>query len=191
MLPCVLFKAEAQLIISHLIALDPEGKRMRFGGTLSDSSIENYVNRSFDSPDVMWYGYLVQGECVGCIHIHIENNTSELGISISDEYRGVGLSNSLFSRAVTYLKSKGCTTAIMQCLSENAAMQHIAKKHGMKVVTVGPGEKVGSINIDVGNPVVSSIKNLNSDVLALIDGNVRNQYWLFNSLSSIFKKGFK
>lgn len=187
MLPLILFKAEAELIYTHLIQLDDDSKRMRFGYMPTDSAIIKYVTESFNHKNSAWYGYLVEGVCIGAIHVIIEGESSELGISVDAKFRGQKLSNQLFDRALTHLKAQGIQTVTMQCLSENMAMQHIAKKHGMQVVTIGPGEKGASVTIDLGNPILAKIQDTNSDVLALIDASFRNQHWFIDTLNTAFR----
>jgi hypothetical protein len=188
MLPLILFGAEASLIIEHLIQMDSESKRLRFGYIPSNDAIVKYVTTSFAHKNSAWYGYLIEGKCIGAIHVFVDGDTSEFGISLDINYRGKKLSNALFDRAMIYIKAQGVKTVTMQCLSENAAMKHIARKHGMSVITLGPGENSATVNIEPSNQMFASIEDAKLDMLSLVDANVRNQIWLFKSLNSIFKK---
>lgn len=183
MLPLVLFREESQLIINHLIALDDESKRLRFGYRTTDDRIRDYVTKSFDHKNNVWYGYMVDGQCIGAIHVCIDDAVCELGISIDASHRGQGLARSLFDRAIVYAKAQEVTTLTMQCLSENSAIQHIARSSGMHVVTIGPGEKQASINIDPGFQILSAMHNLSADYMAIIDNNIRTQTFLLKSLN--------
>lgn len=190
MIPLILFEAEAPLIIAHLQSLDNESKRLRFGYTPSDIQIDKYVSSSFKHKNSAWYGHLVDGRCISAIHVFIENNECELGISVSSDYRGKGLSNDLFDRALIHAKAQDVTRITMQCLSENAAMQHIARKRGMQIVTLGPGEKGASINIEPGNPALALAEDMQADVVSLIDAGIRNQCWLAKTLTNLLNFDF-
>lgn len=154
----------------------------------SDEVIRQYVERSFSSDSGAWYGIEDKGILIGAVHIHCDaaTKTGEIGISIAKEYRGLGYSNSLFSRAVTFAKLKGAKILVMQCLSENQAMQHIARKQGMKIITLAPGEKEASVSIESTVPGIAAIQEIQAETLALIDANIRNQFWLAEVFASLF-----
>jgi RimJ/RimL family protein N-acetyltransferase len=59
--------------------------------------------------------------------------TAELGLSVLNGSRGKGLGDALFARAVTFLRNRGAREVMVHCLSENAAMMHLASKHHMRV----------------------------------------------------------
>ena len=52
-------------------------------------------------------------------------------------HRGQGLGNALFTRAITYLRNRGEPKVFVHCITENAAMMHLARKHGMRVIPAG------------------------------------------------------
>lgn len=188
MLPLIMFRAESQLIIDHLLRLDAESRRLRFGYDAQPDGIRKYVNNSFDHDNSVWYGFMDDSRCFGVIHIAIDGQVAEFGFSIDQDRRGYGLSNELFSRALLYVKALGIKKVTMQCLSENKIVQYLAKKHGMAVVTLGPGEKIASMLVDTsGIPYLDQVTDTNADIMALVDFNIRNQKRMWNHVLSIFK----
>lgn len=188
MLPLIMFSTESQMLIDHLVSLDDESRRLRFGYDARQPAIEKYVVSSFNQPNSVWYGFIEGKKCFGAIHIAVDGDVAEFGFSIDADRRGEGLSNELFSRALLYAKALGINKITMQCLSENKIVQHLAQKHGMAVVTIGPGEKSASMTVDTsGIPYMDKITDANADILALVDLNIRNQKLMWSHVMSIFK----
>jgi RimJ/RimL family protein N-acetyltransferase len=76
---------------------------------------------------------------------------------------------------------KGAKTLYTQCLSENQVMQHIAKKNGMTVVTVGYGEKEATIQATKGT-IRAFYDDRFFDSLAFVDMSITKQFDLYKTL---------
>jgi len=50
-------------------------------------------------------------------------------------HRGRGIGGALLARAHTHARNWGVRTLFMHCLTENAAMMHLARRQGMEIVT--------------------------------------------------------
>ena len=187
MFPMPLFVGDSSLITDHLNRLPPEDKRLRFGFYASDAAVSAYVSRSF-TKNSLWYGYIDKGVCIGAVHVYISDDleTSEIGISIDPVHRGNGYSSALFSRAITHLEAFGVSKVSIQCLSENKAIQHIAKKHGMRMITIAPGEMMGETVLPERK--IFNIDDGLCDTISLFDSFCRNHLWLWSELATIFKE---
>jgi RimJ/RimL family protein N-acetyltransferase len=75
---------------------------------------------------------------------------------------------------------KGATTLYTQCLSENQVMQHIAKKNGMTVVTLGYGEKEASVQATKGT-IRAYYDDRMFDNLAFVDMAITKQYNIYKA----------
>lgn len=190
MLPTILPLTLKKSIINHLNGLDEESKYLRFGYTPNINGITKYVDESFNSFDKsVWFGYIDKTECVGAIHVAINDtgDIAELGISVNSEYRGQKLSSQLFDRALEFIKSKNITKVYMQCLSENTVIQYLAKKYGMKVSNLGGGEKEANAELEFDNPIIYKISSFTNECLGLVDACARHNLWLYTeSFSGIF-----
>ena len=191
MLPIHINKHMSSSITKHLIELDADSKHLRFGYIPSEEVITSYVENSFkDVDNSVWFGYIDKIKCVGAIHIAITNDIAELGISVSDEYRGQKLSSQLFDRALEYLKSRNIKKVYMQCLSENTIIQYLARKFDMKVTNIGQGEKEANAELEVSNQVIHKVSNFTNECLGLVDSCIRHNIWLCTSLNSIFNLSY-
>lgn len=137
-LPVRLRAADREALTQHFLSLGPEDRRLRFGATLTDDAIRALEERiDFDRDEV----FGIAGEdlsLLAVVHVAFyEGGRAELGLSVLPQARGQGLGNALFSRAVMHLVNRGVREVLVHCITENAAMLHIARKHGMRVVQEG------------------------------------------------------
>jgi len=128
---------DREALEAHFISLGSEDRRLRFGSTIGDDGLRAYVARiDFERDGV----FAVQDEdlrLLAAVHIAITETSAELGLSVLPEWRGKGLGSALFARAVTHLRNRGLSEVFVHCITENAAMMHLARKHGMRVVFSG------------------------------------------------------
>lgn len=121
----------------HFLQLSPDDRRLRFGATLSNQSLIDYVQRiDFDSDGI----FAVTDDdlrLIGVVHIAQVDSGAELGLSVLNGVRGMGIGNALFARATMHLRNRAVREVIIHCLSENAAMMHLAHKHGMQLFRDG------------------------------------------------------
>ena len=135
MVPRKLTAKDVSLIVAHLTQFQGEDRRLRFGGMVSDNFIVDYVENSF-LYETQWFGIdHIDGYLVAACHAAINDGQAELGCSVNQDYRGQGLAQLMFDRAVTWLRTKGITEVYMHCLTENQAMKHIARKNHMTLAS--------------------------------------------------------
>ena len=177
-------------LVNHFINdIKGDDRRLRFGGIIDDETIKKYINKSFENFGFndMWFIVDVQTpECFGrkvvaTCHVNYDSSTqtAELGLTVSPDYRNQKIGQELFIRGITWARMKGAETIFMHCLSENMAIQHIARKGGMTVVTIDPAEKESSVTVKK-NPVVAGFEDAVFEQIAVYDMVVRNQKWFFN-----------
>jgi GNAT superfamily N-acetyltransferase len=71
----------------------------------------------------------------GAAHLARAGSHAELGVSVLDWHRGRGIGGALLARAHTRARNWGVGALFMHCLTENAAMMHLARKQAMRVVS--------------------------------------------------------
>jgi RimJ/RimL family protein N-acetyltransferase len=121
----------------HFLALDRDDRRLRFGAPIADEGVQEYAARIDFDHDRIFAVHDQNLEVVAAIHLAFTGEAVELGLSVLQGWRGEGLGNALFKRATTYLRNRGYKEVFVHCLSENAAMMHLARKHGMRIVYSG------------------------------------------------------
>lgn len=136
-LPIRLRNADRHALTEHFLALDADDRRLRFGAALGDDGVRALDERiDFDRDEI----FGIAGDdmrLLAVVHVAFYPDKAELGLSVLQTARGLGLGNALFSRAVMHLTNRGVREVFVHCLSENGAMMHLARKHGMRVVHDG------------------------------------------------------
>jgi GNAT superfamily N-acetyltransferase len=177
MIPRKLNKINKEKLIEHMLKLQGEDRRLRFGAAVNDDFIKAYIESSFKK-DSQWFGIEVDSQIVAACHASIYDGQAELGCSVNEEYRGNKLAQLMFDRAVTWLRTKGISTVFMHCLTENAAMRHIATKNAMTVVS-DSGETDAVVTIDPPT-LLTPMADAYADRMALYDMVWKNNFSMFN-----------
>lgn len=175
MVPRRLIGCDKEQLKTHLLKLQGEDRRLRFGAVVTDAIIEKYVD---DSIGDVWFGCF-DDQLISACHVAVTNNEAELGCSVDKEYRGAGLAQVMFDRAVTHIRSMGIETVYMHCLTENQAMKHIAKKNDMTLVS-SYGETDATVKVQPAT-AVTRFRDAYMDRLALYDILMKNNLKLFQS----------
>ncbi len=118
----------------HFLALGTEDRRLRFGISLSDAGVRAYVARIDFEHDAAFGIFDEELQLLGAAHLARDRGNAELGVSVLPGHRSLGLGGALLARAHTHARNWGVRTLFMHCLTENAAMMHLARKQGMEIV---------------------------------------------------------
>lgn len=116
----------------HLKRLDPESRRLRFGGAVSDAFIDQYSETA----------YRLQGLIQGCFIDGVLRASAELrpifdtwpieaeaAFAVEREYQESGIGTELMRRLITAARNRGIKTLYMICLRENSRMRRLAEKY--------------------------------------------------------------
>ena len=145
-----LWPTETEKFRDHLLRLDKETRRMRFGMPVKDQFIEDYAANLRDW-DTVIHAFLVDGEVRAAAELRrIGNHWSgeaEAAFSVETDCQNKGIGSELLGRIVRSARNRGIDRLYMNCLLENRKMQHVAKKfeaalqfdHGDVIGRVRPG----------------------------------------------------
>lgn len=182
---------DRELLVKHLTSMPKEDKYLRFGYAISDEQIAKYVERSFDFDHEIsqWFGiFSDEDELIATIHvIMVTSKKAEMGCSVDQNHRKKGIGQILFDRGLIWARAHGAKTIYMQCLSQNVAIQKIAKKNGMLVATLGYDEKEGKLEFPVTD-VTAPYTDIVYDRIAAVDSVFRTQRNAFTKLISLWTK---
>jgi GNAT superfamily N-acetyltransferase len=126
-----LFAGEAERYRDHLFRLDPESRRARFGGPVSDDFIDSYVTVSI-SLDAVVYGFFLDGALRGAGELRPVRSAvdadAEAAFSIEQPWQSHGIGLALLAHTLLAARNRGIRTLHMICLAENRRMQQLARK---------------------------------------------------------------
>jgi RimJ/RimL family protein N-acetyltransferase len=128
-----------QEILDHLLQLNDEDRRLRFGTQTPDEVIRHYVEGLDFNRDVIFGVFNLDLKLVGMAHLAYlpehkgEARAAEFGVSVLPEGRSQGLGTALLQRSAVHSRNTSIETLYVHCLANNKAMMHLAQKAGMTV----------------------------------------------------------
>jgi GNAT superfamily N-acetyltransferase len=128
---------ERPQLLAHLLALDAEDRHLRFAHMLSDDGIRHYVEAIDLTHDAVFVVTSTDLAIDGAAHLAREDGHAELGISVLPRSRGQGIGGALLERCAARARNWGMRVMFMNCLVENAAMMHLARKQELKIAVSG------------------------------------------------------
>ena len=134
-----LWRSDQSAMQNHLMRLDADSRRLRFGGAVSDTFLGQYVDRCFGQGDLM-FGAFIDGVLRGAAELRSEKAIwaegpplgrhirAEAAFSVEPEFRKQGIGVKLFQRILDAAQNHGVEHIEVLCLPENAAMRKLAGK---------------------------------------------------------------
>jgi len=116
----------------HVLRLDPDSRRNRFAGGVSDSFIRNYVELTCGGLDAIVHGFFVGGTMRGAAELRPLGAQSpgqaEAAISVEKPWQSHGVGSALLRRTLLAARNRGFRLLHMACLADNQRMQQLARK---------------------------------------------------------------
>ena len=125
-------------IATHLLALDPQDRYLRFGYAASDEQIRHYVAGLKFERDEIFGIYNRRLQLIAMAHLAFSTDAelksrSEFGVSVLAQARGRRYGSRLFERAVMHARNAGVDIMFIHALSENTVMLNIARQAGARI----------------------------------------------------------
>lgn len=114
--------------------------QMYFGYNITPEHIDDLVEKMVGEPQK---NHIVvaedfDNEIVGTVHIaEMAEHQVEFGVMVAEAYRKQGIASGLMDYAMTWAQNRGYHDLYMHCLSYNAPIKHLVRKHGLSVSTEG------------------------------------------------------
>jgi GNAT superfamily N-acetyltransferase len=142
-----LFVTEYHNYRDHLLRLDDESRRMRFGMGVDNEFIANYVTLLNDMKSIV-YAHMIDGEVRAAAELRPlagqMRGEAEAAFSVEKPYQDSGIGTELVGRIVRAARNRSISRVYMNCLAENRKMQAIAKKYDA-ILQFEHGDVVGQI----------------------------------------------
>lgn len=139
----------------HLLRLDADSRRMRFGGGVSDDFIRNYVKLA-NTLEAVLYGFFIDGTLRGVAELRAVRGKvdadAEAAFSIEQPWQSHGVGSSLMSHVLLAARNRGIRTLHMICLADNQRMQQLARKFDAEL-TFEYGSVIGEVETPYPTPV--------------------------------------
>ncbi|MCB1384380.1 MAG: GNAT family N-acetyltransferase [Nitratireductor sp.] len=124
--------ADLPQVTAHFLRLSSRSRRLRFGGVVSDTFLEQYASAIFEAVSIV-FGAEVDGVLRGVTEIRGSitqwTQHAEAAISIEDAWQDRGIGDALLKRIIRAARNRGIAQLYMVCLHENRKMKHLAHKN--------------------------------------------------------------
>ena len=146
-----------EAVLRHLLLLNDEDRRLRFGTQTPDEVIHHYVEGLNFIKDTLFGCFDSQLNLIGMAHLAYlpkskgKRWTAEFGVSVLPSGRGQGIGTALLARASVHSRNTHIETLFVHCLANNRAMMHLAQKAGM-VVEYAYGDADAYLKLPPANP---------------------------------------
>ena len=160
-------------ICDHIISLNRDDRYLRFGYPATDERIHAYVDSTQNSEKSIWFCVEVDGCLVGTLHVAFGTASAEFGLTVSSSARNMGIGKLMFANAYILILERGIKQIHLYCLSQNKAIQKIARSFGLQVITCG-SDAEATVTIQYPVPLAEMKKLTNIVTLSdpkLIDLN--------------------
>jgi GNAT superfamily N-acetyltransferase len=126
-----LWIAEIAKYREHMLRLDADSRRSRFGGGVSDEFVGKYVDMSL-ALDAVVHGFFVDGVLRGAAELRPLGagfpHQAEAAFSVEKPWQSHGVGSVLLRRTLLAARNRGYRLLHMACLAENRRMQQLARK---------------------------------------------------------------
>ena len=126
-------------ILQHLLQLNEEDRRLRFGTQTPDEVIQRYVEHLDFNKDTIFGCFNLNLKLIGMAHLAYlpeikgQVRAAEFGVSVLPEGRSQGFGTALLQRSAVHSRNTRIETLYVHCLTSNKAMMHLAQKAGMSI----------------------------------------------------------
>jgi GNAT superfamily N-acetyltransferase len=126
-----LWAGEAAKYRDHILRLDPESRRNRFAGGVSDDFVCKYVELA-NSLGAVVYGFFIGDVMRGAAELRPLGlrfaHEAEAAISVEKRWQSHGVGSALLARVLLTARNRGYRHLHMACMAENRRMQQLARK---------------------------------------------------------------
>jgi GNAT superfamily N-acetyltransferase len=149
-----LWVADTTAFRDHLLRLDPQTRRNRFGMAAGDDFIRRYAENSF-ALDTLIHGVFIGTELIGVGELrslgksHVD---AEAAFSVETDWQGRGFGSRLMERVILAARNRRIRRLYMNCLASNGNMQRLARRHGAEL-EYEAGDVVGLVLPETPTPV--------------------------------------
>lgn len=153
-----LLPTERPLLADHLLRLNADDRRLRFGGMLlRDEAVRRYVD-SIDWTHSWHVGRFEDGALRAVVQLSVPRESGLLGapwqrpgaaefaVSVEKRWQRRGLATHLMGQAVVVARNRHVRDLYMLCLPENEPMRRLARKVGVRLV-FQDGEITGHVEL--------------------------------------------
>jgi GNAT superfamily N-acetyltransferase len=139
---------------THLKNLSDVDKYTRFCYNIKDEAIDQFIlSILYHADDHHLFTATRNDKIVGFGHLAREGEDWELAVSVDSEYQGQGVADQLMVFMIDWGKTRRVHSVFMHCITQNAKIQHLARKHGLRMVERDGAEVTSKVDLPAATPM--------------------------------------
>jgi RimJ/RimL family protein N-acetyltransferase len=139
---------------SHLKSLTEEDRYTRFCNSIKDEGIDQFILSILYHPDDHHlFTATLDDEVVGFGHLAREGDDWELAVSVDSSCQGQGVANNIMNFMIVWGKTRSIHSVFMHCITQNQKIQHLARKHGLRMVERDGSEVTSKVDLPPATPM--------------------------------------
>lgn len=139
---------------AHLKNLTEEDRYTRFCYNIKDEGIDQFILLILYHADAHHlFTATINDVVVGFGHLAREGDDWELAVSVDRDCQGQGVANHIMDFMIDWGKTRGVHSVFMHCITQNAKIQHLARKHGLRMVERDGAEVTSRVDLPAATPM--------------------------------------
>jgi GNAT superfamily N-acetyltransferase len=168
----------------HLKHLCESDKLTRFGHVISDAGIDKLILDIVYHPENhhLWIA-TKNDETLGWGHLAVDHGLSwEVAVSVNRHQQGTGVGTQIVGTMLDWCKFHNVNEIYMHCMTENRAIQSIARKFKLRTVDRAGGQESAALQVPEPNLFETNI-NKYRETKQIMDNITELQKRLWRSIS--------
>jgi GNAT superfamily N-acetyltransferase len=139
---------------THLKNLSEADRYTRFCYAIKDENIDQFIlSMLYNADDHHLFTAEFDNIVVGFGHLAREGSDWELAVSVDGKYQGQGVADQLMDFMIDWGKTRGIHSVFMHCITQNQRIQHLARKHGLRMVERDGAEVTSRVDLPPPTPM--------------------------------------
>jgi RimJ/RimL family protein N-acetyltransferase len=133
---------------THLKGLSEQDRYTRFCYNIKDENIDRFIlSILYNSEDHHLFTATKNDKILGFGHLAREDEDWELAVSVDGASQGQGVANNIMDFMIDWGKTRGVHSVFMHCITQNAKIQHLARKHGLRMIERDGAEVTSRVDL--------------------------------------------
>lgn len=138
----------------HLKGLSDTDRYTRFCYNIKDENIDRFIlSMLYNSDDHHLFTATKDDVILGFGHLAREGADWELAVSVDGNCQGQGVANDIMDFMIDWGTTRGVHSVFMHCITQNAKLQHLARKHGLRMVERDGSEVTSRVDLPLPTPM--------------------------------------
>lgn len=163
----------------HLKGLSEADRYTRFCYSVKDETIDQFIlSMLYHFEDHHLFTATLGDEILGFGHLAREDDNWELAVSVEGAHQGKGVADKIMMFMIDWGTTRGVHSVFMHCITQNSKIQHLARKHGLRMVERDGAEVTSRVDLPIPTPMAYTAEY------------IREQNELFNQIKDLQSRLF-